>query len=285
MANGGSLSDKAMIVRLQIGQWTGRKYDKSVSDRVATDYGTSADVGRYNKVLVAEEAIKKIKRIADDARLWHYANTLPWADDGDRLLSAVHYLDYTVKMQDFRVQFEKVVGEFLSNYDDLVEAAKARLNGMFKRDDYPTKEDMVYKYSMNVSVLPLPTSHDFRVSLGDQEVAAIRAEIENRSDVAQKMATQEMWTRLYGVVSHMAGRLQDPDAIFRDSLINNIVEVCDILPKLNVFDDAQLETMRTDIETKLSKYRPIDLRNNVEVRKAAQKEADDILEKMKGYMG
>lgn len=282
MAN---LSDKAMLVRLSISQWTARKYDKRVSAKVAEEYQTGADVGRYNKVLVAEESIKRIGKTATDARTYHYHQTLPWGDDGSRMLPAANYLPYTQRMQEYRQAFEREVVSFIDAYPDLVDDARARLNGMFNAADYPTPGEIGRRYGFDVGVMPLPAAGDFRVNLQAQEVDAIRQDIETRTQQAQAQALRDLWDRLHSAVSAMAGRLSDPDAIFRDSLVGNLVDLCQLLPRLNVFGDSHLETMRQEVESKLCGYKPQDLRDNPTARQQVAKSADDLLGKLEGYTG
>lgn len=66
--NSAALANKAMQVRLSISQWSARKYDRKVSSEVASKYNTDNDAGRYNKVLIAKDAIVKIQKIANAAR-------------------------------------------------------------------------------------------------------------------------------------------------------------------------------------------------------------------------
>lgn len=105
------LSEKAMLVKLSISQWTARKYDRKVSHEVNSQYGANADAGRYNKVLIAQEAIKKITKVANEARTFHYYQTLSWSDEGYRMLPAANFMDYSTKMREFRSKFETVVNE------------------------------------------------------------------------------------------------------------------------------------------------------------------------------
>lgn len=279
-----TLSNKAMLVRLSISQWTARKYDKTVTNKVARDYGTNPDAGRYNKVLIAQDAIKTITKAANEARTYHYANTALWLDNGYQMLPADHYLKYTEKMREFKSAFDAAVSDFIDAYPDYVDDAKKRLNGMFNAADYPTLSQLRRRYAFDVEVMPLPTRDDFRVSLQASEVEAIQADIEARTKTAMQASLQDLWSRLYGAVSHIAERLSSPDAIFRDSLIGNVAELCGLLPVLNVLNDPNLETMRQTIETKLAGYDPQVLRDSKAARSVAASEAQAILNAMKGYV-
>ena len=89
------IQNKAMLVRLSVSMWTARRYDRKVSDQAAADFAAKNDAGRYNKMLVAQDAISRMTKIVSEVRDWHYTHTLPWQDDGQRILTATYYLDYT----------------------------------------------------------------------------------------------------------------------------------------------------------------------------------------------
>jgi hypothetical protein len=82
----------------------------------------------------------------------------------------------------------------------------------------------------------------------------------------------------------MVERLSDPDAVFRDSLVGNIVRLTDLLPRLNLHDDPALEAMRRQIEASLCRYSPAQLRCDKQVRRQAATEAQNVLDAMSGYL-
>lgn len=281
-----ALTEKAMLVKLSISQWTARRYDKKISDEVAERHATRKDdIGRYNKILIAQEAVKKVGQAANAARTFHWEQTLPWHDDGARILPAKNYDRYMKGMRDLRSAFEASVHEFVTNYPELVEDARLRLNGMFNAADYPSAGEIAWKYSYNVAIDPIPAAGDFRVGLADGEVDRIAGEIESRLQAATNAAMKDLWTRLHSVVSKMADRLNDPDNTFKNSLVGNIVELVNLMPALNLTDDPELEAMRKRVETTLCTYNPADLRESKRERGAAARNAKAILDAMTGYMG
>jgi hypothetical protein len=90
--------------------------------------------------------------------------------------------------------------------------------------------------------------------------------------------------RLRKVVSSIIEKCSSPDAIFRDSLIGNARELCNVLTRLNVTDDPILETLRQQTET-LSMVEPETLRRNDDVRAETAKQAQSILDAMTATYG
>ncbi|MDA3813714.1 MAG: hypothetical protein PF570_05610, partial [Candidatus Cloacimonetes bacterium] len=110
-----SLNDKAMLVYLNISIWTARKYDKKISTEVENKYGAD-EAGRYNKILIAKKNLSNIQKIISSARAFHYENTLPWSDNGGRLLPSANYFGYVKAIQCFKDDFEREVINFLRVY-------------------------------------------------------------------------------------------------------------------------------------------------------------------------
>ena len=96
---------------------------------------------------------------------------------------------------------------------------------------------------------------------------------------------KDVWQRLYTVVQKAHEKLADPDAIFRDSLIENVKELCHILPRLNVADDEQLESLRLDALVKVGAVKPDALRLDPDLRSKKAAEAKAIMDKMSGLFG
>lgn len=279
------LNEKAMLVNFSVRHWRAQKHDKRVSEEVAATHGTSEDMGRYNKFLVEREEVKAIQRVTNDARTFHYSMTLPWMDDGLRILTSAVYPEYLAKMQDFEGGFRQAVEEFKASFPRIVAQAKAKLNGLFREEDYPSPCKLARKFGYEVRFFPLPDKDDFRVFLAAEEVQEIQKSIQDSTNQAVVEAMKDLYQRLYDVVACMAERLSDADAIFRDSLVGNISKLCLLLPKLNLTGDPRLEEIRREVEEKLTKFDPATLREDRGARKQTASEADAILKKIQEVMG
>jgi hypothetical protein len=279
------LTEKAMLVKLSVTKWSARKHDKKVSKEVAANYGTAEDRGRYNKILIAQEHLKAISQAENAARTFHYQQTLPWKDDGARILPSANYLGYTAEIRKLKADFEKEVAAFLDLYSALVSQARYELNGLFNQADYPDPGKIGTKFTFEMEVDPLPAAEDFRVTLQGDEVNRIKSEIAARLEAAQQAAVNDLYTRLHGAIRHMQEKLADKEGIFRDSLVINIRELCELIPRLNFTGDSRLEELRAQAEKDLAAYDPEDLRKNQFARQETADAAADLLAKMAGYTG
>jgi len=283
------LQDKAMLVHLQIRRWSARKHDRRISAEVARRHNTDEDAGRYNKQLLAKKHLEDVYLTSNRVRRFHYEKTLPWSDTGERILPAALHPEYTKTLRELKTKFEHEVSAFVAAYPQLVQEARFHLRGLFNSDDYPSAEEIGDKFEIDVAVTPVPSADDFRVDLQSSEVAQIREQIERRNERQEARAMREVWDRLFQVVEKMARTLSDPEAKFKNSLVGNVSELCEVLPKLNVSDDEKLDRMVDRVRSRLAGLDPDRLRHEPETRTRSASEArqiaDSVTERMAAYTG
>src|SRR5215472_6681338 len=166
-----------MLCSLSISQWSAAKHDRQASEEIAARHGAQPDVGRYNKLLIPKETLAEVHRVAGKARREHYFMTLPWDDDGYRVLPAAVYIEHTEKLREYSRQFLVAIAAFVAQFDRLVVDSRSRLGGLFRPEDYPTSKEIHDKFAFETKVMPLPDASDFRVSLGDEEKDRIKRQI------------------------------------------------------------------------------------------------------------
>jgi hypothetical protein len=159
------------------------------------------------------------------------------------------------------------------------------LGDLYQPSDYPGVAEIESKFSFDNVFLPFPDEKDFRIDISEDEVKEIKRTLKQKSGEAVADAMRDCWGRLYEAVNNAVERLSDPDAIFRDSLIGNLGDLCDVLPRLNIQEDKYLDQMCGEIKAKLACQSPKTLRENKDTRKAVATEAEGILGMMSSYMG
>ena len=177
------LSERAMLTSLHISSYAGNMFDQQATEEF--NESNNADrkrAGRYNKKLIDPKFLSGVSAAHNNARRLHRLLTLPWDDDGTRILTTAGYLPYTEKMHDCRLKAEDEVKQFISTLPDAVKEAKQRLGELFNEDDYPTNDVLKSKFGFDVEIKPVPESGDFRAQLSDAQVKAIVKDIERRAD-------------------------------------------------------------------------------------------------------
>lgn len=279
------IQDKALLVQLSISQWTGRKFDRKTTQEVAAAHGVTSEVGRYNKVLLPTGAkLKELHSATNAIRQFFYHNTLPWGLEGTQMLPTGNYLQFTTEFRHMKANWQQLVADFLNEYDNLRNQAQLILGTMYNAADYPPRDELEKKFSIDLAVFPVP-SDDFRVQVTDQDLQDIQKDVLRRVADAQQRAVQETWKRLYDKVKHMSDKLSDPAAIFRNTMVENLQEVCELVPRLNFTDDPELEKLRQEVADELAAKNPESLRNDPDLRRETADKARAIMDKMGVYMG
>lgn len=279
-----NLISRAMLASLRISSCSFRKYDKKVTEDTNAAHGADSDAGRYNKMLLPGDAssFKALTSHIAATRVLHYDQTLAWSDDGWRLLPVANFTRYTDKLRKAKYTYDSLLGDFLADYPALQAAARIKLNGMYREDDYPT--NVASKYGFAIEYNPVPTGGDFRVELSQEEIDILYSNTENRVKSAYEDAHKDAVKRLYDCVSRIHERLAQPEAIFRDSLISNAQELTDVLSRLNIAEDKDLESLRRKTAG-LATVSPDTLRNDPVTRIQTANDAQGILDAMMHVYG
>lgn len=283
------LSDKALLVQLNVSQWTARKLDKKVTKEVADSHGASRAAGNYNKrLLPMNDKLDAVHAKTSVMRADFYQQTLPWGLEGTHMLPSTNYLAFMSTFRKHKAEWDMLVSQFIWDYEQLLRQmggnARTFLGGLYDPADYPSVEEVRRKFNVDMVVLPVPTN-DFRVQIADEELAGIHADVERRVQQSLRGAMDEAWNRLYRQVSTMAQRLGNPEGKLYDSLIENARDLCNVLSRLNITDDPNLEAMRQEVEAKLTPHDKDTIKADPKLRSSLAQEAEEIMRRMGAFMG
>ncbi len=283
-----NLDTCAMLVEFNASVWTARKLDKSTTDEVVTNKNAAAkDAARVNKHLLAGRTeLDTVQQMIGRARNYVYDHTLPWSDSGLRLLPTVNFVSFNERMSQFEEEFESLVASFIGIYPTLITAQALALGDMFKRDDYPTANEIMTKFAFRVGYLPVPTAGDFRVDIGNAAQEELKEKLNRMAEERVDAAMRDIRARLGEHLKRMSDRLttdyvqgEAKQRRFHDSLVDGALELCDLTKALNVVNDVGLETARRDLEQALLGITPNELRKNEHIRQDTKKAVDAILNK------
>lgn len=290
-----------MLASLSISMWGARRHDKQISKEVADQHQTTETAGRYTKNLLPDEGAEVYKAIVTAAgacRAEFYKETLPWLDSGSRILPATNFLHFSEVMKEKEAALKATWQPFFEQYPFLRARAKNTRGSMFNEADYPDAYELRERFDVELKFLPIPDAADFRVDIADDAVAAIKEQIskDQKSTVAKAM--EEPYKELFDAVAHMGARLAGAKTCpcrgckgktfltdqFGDSIVNNMVEICQRLPRLNLTADPYLNAFIEQTKASLTGFQPDTIRASDQVRKTLAERAAEIAADMGGYM-
>lgn len=278
------LHECTLLATLSLGLPPLQKTDKRITAEITAREGCAAGALSAKKRLLPEHAIEPIKTLDRAITDYHHTHTLAWTD-GARILRSLDFDDYTSTMRAFRQQREGLAREFVRHYDSFRYEAMRILAGAFHDGDYLPVERVADRFKMKLEFNPVPSADDWRLTLHEQSMDALRTGIERQRDEAIRAAHADLARKIAEPLSKMVERLSEPDAVFRDSLVTNLREICDLIPRLNITGDAAIDTLRQRIYADLYQNDPDTLRESSAVRASTARKAQAILDQMTSVFG
>lgn len=278
-----SIATECMVVSLHVSLWQGYRLDKETSRKVVRDAGATDDAARVNKHLIPKAVLAEVVSAAGALRNHFYERTLPWKDNGDRLLTRRMYVDFIQEHEQLRRKFDEAARKFVEvDYPAARDQAAFRMGELFKDSDYPRQDELRDKFRATLDIDSVTTAGDFRCAVDNSE--EVREQIEKSMQERIGKAMSDVWQRLANMIGSLAERLNE-DGVIRKSTLHNLQEIVTLLPGLNVTNCPHLEQIRKDIEETLLGYDVKDLAiSNSDTRKAVGSEAARIMSDMEGYM-
>jgi hypothetical protein len=277
-----SIASSAVLIDLNISVWTARKLDKNVSKEIDVNKNTTIKAGNYNKhILAGSDQLEKITKLAGEIREWHGRQTLPWSDTGTRLLPMSNFFDYKQQLGVYEAEFQSRINTFIYEYPNIILGMAFKLGKLFDRSEYPETDKIAHKFNLKYTIMPVPETKDFRVDIADDIRNEMQQEYQKAYEGRVEAAMSDAWSRLHTTLEHMVDRLSGDDKkIFRNSLVDNALELTNLLTKLNVTKDPKLEQARQALEKSLVGVSADDLRDSQGARSVVLSKVNAIMEMM-----
>lgn len=305
-----SIASSAMIGSLNISVWEARKLDRNTQAEVlATKGAKSRRAATVSKHLFSEcPALEAIKTLRGEARVWFNNATLPWDDNGGRLITTAQYVRVMDQATRYEQRFDALIAAFLGVYQTEISKQAFEMGSLFDRSEYPPPNEVRGKFRFGLSVSPVPLAGDFRVDIGNEAAAQLKAQYEKAMEQRVAGAVSDTWQRVKAQVEWVHERMtavleHDPDAVeeiptkdehgnvvsveikkrrrpkLYDSMLEQGLELCTLLKDLNVTNDPRLEQARQDLEAALTRVDLDSLKESTELQKATKTAMQDILDK------
>lgn len=281
------ISGRALLVSLSISTLGNTRKDARITKETNEAHGADETAGRYSKHLLPPETLEPINQHSTAWRKWHRLQTLPWMDDGARIITTQNYADYTEGTRERRRKFETLRDEFLAVYPQLVADAPQRLNGMHNPADYLPMEIVKSKFGVKTTFTPLPLAGDFRAQLQTDEIEQLKTDYEQAMASAVESAKADVVRRLKEPLAHMAEILRKKDGKgtrIDSGLVENLRQAVLLIPQLQLEQDERFSELLKSADS-LADTDVDGLRKSAVMRRDTADEAERIVAKLDGYFG
>jgi hypothetical protein len=283
-----NLDEKAVLVQVKRRMYSPYKLDEAESKAYgAGNVNKHLFQGTNNRVKVAISAYTAVYSYVKD-------NTVPWTT-GVELLNITHYMDFTTGLRQLIDKAHDAVNDLVCNWDHEVRTDLQRLQDIaFAKgkpdladpNDYPESDEVAARFGIEVRYMPVPTTGDFRVGISDDDKASLQKQLDDATAHASKHVLNQMLEPMQRAVSKLAVPIGNDGHIFRDSLIDNLVDVSSRMAKVNISDDPAITERIKDLQSLIGSYanhKDI-LRNNQSVREKAASQIDALCGQMAGLV-
>jgi hypothetical protein len=255
-----SIKDHAILVSLTV-----NKPQMTVKDEKATRdverANNAIDAGQFRKDLYPKALIQPISTVESSARAYMESRTYMWAR-GEFLLPSLRFMPFADRMAKYEVEFNQGVIAFLNNWANVMRRAQENQGALFDPSSYPDLSTLRAGFRMKVNYRPITDYGDFRVSMQEEELSALRSQVEQATTESMNTLLRSPLERLRKVVAHLhettgkqdrtvvskrTGQADVKAPIFRDSVVDNIIEEVAMLTELAVIMPPALMQLAEDI--------------------------------------
>jgi hypothetical protein len=125
---------------------------------------------------------------------------------------------------------------------------------------------------------------DFRLDVSNEAMNALADKYKNYYTTQLNNAMGDLWQRTHTALTKMSERLDYADGetkkVFRDSLVDNVVEMVELLDTFNITGDTQMSAMKSRLEDTLRGVTPDALREDGYLRAETKRAVDDIIKSL-----
>ena len=283
-----NLDEKAVLVQVKRRMYSPYKLDEAESKA----YGA----GNVNKHLFQGTDNRVKRAISKYTEVYTFVkdNTVPWTT-GVELLNITHYMDFTSGLRQRIDEANAAVADLVTHWDYEVQDDLRRLQdisyakgkpNLADPNDYPSADEVEKRFGIEVRYMPVPSTGDFRVGISDEDKATLQQQLDDATTNATRHVLSQMIEPMQRAVKKLTVPIGDDGHIFRDSLIDNMVDVAYRMAKVNVSDDPVIAERIRDLQSLVSTYANNKdvLRSSQTVREKAATQIDALCNQMAGLV-
>lgn len=252
--------------------WLGtqRKLSDVQTKQAADTFHAATDLVTASKRLIDTKnaTYRTLTAIKSQASSYWRSMTLPYPQEGIRLIKQSDVAAFEDKMREFREQLAAAASNLQLEYESIKEAAREKLGDLFNPLDYPPTLEGVFEIKWEYPPVEPP---NYLMTFNPELYSQEQSRVQQRFETAVVMAENAFAEQLQEMIAHLVERLTDePDGTkksFRASAVENFKEFYDNFRRMNVRSNAQLEGLIRQANDLVSGVDPADLRKNNDLRR------------------
>jgi len=284
------MASNFLSVQVRVDTWGATVSDAALSTELTQAKGAVSGAAKVTKSLMAGAAheYKQAKAAYDSVRTFVYERTLPYvtgnsdgARKGPRLLPTVNSLEFLKDYTAMTKDAESKLNDLCAVYTQRMAEALRCQGALTDASQYPDVDEVRRKFSISLTVLPVPDTADFSRGMIPPAIAeALGSRLAQQQSSAMSIAMDDMKLRLLKETRRIAEQLgkagREESTRLYDSLIGNIRQITGLLKASYIGDNEEVTDLITRIETELCPHNTEVYKNNPNLAKQTAKQAEDI---------
>jgi hypothetical protein len=288
--NVSKLSDKAVLVKLTIRRAALTRRDHGLTATLQAQENDKSLTVLTKLFRNKESAINQIMAKYGEVYAYHKKNTLPYVDAGPRILPNNLYFEYTQEMKHRIASVDNLLDTYMPMYDQLVLDDVMYRNsgssaGRANVDEYPSAEDFKLSMSAELRFQPMPDASHFLFDLSDEDVESFKRAEHEAAAQANADAINRMLKPMGALVTRLKEYQGGQKERFHNSLIDNVIEGCDMAKKLAINPTpellAEIEGIKTLAGSILDTVEVV--KGSANARAKAKADLDAVANKLAGF--
>ena len=286
------LNKRAMLVksRIELKGLLGERQDKDAREQMATTYQSVEDQCKASKYLINQKvkSVRNVRTSAQSLRECVYRYTFPWIGSDLNLLPVKVYDSFKKDYDQRLAKHQSAIEDYISDYPSLVAQARLPaphgLGNLFDADQYPSSDKISRLFHHSLEYMPLPDSGNFVADIAQDAAMEAKASIERKIQEVVVHSFNNIVQRSERLVVLLVDKLSEyrpgqKQGCFRDSLIDNITDLADLIRKLNYTDDIVIDQIAIQLD-RLTRNTPEELRNSGLTRADIKSDGEALLAKL-----
>lgn len=261
--------------------WLGtqRKLSDAQTQQAANTFEASTELLTASKRLIDTKntTYRELTAIKSQASSYWRSMTLPYPQEGVRLIKQSDIAAFEAKMCEFRDSLAAAAAKLQLEYETLKDAARVKLGVLYNPQDYPPSLEGVFGITWEYPPVEAP---NYLVTFNPELYAQEQRRVQNRFESAVMLAEEAFAEKLEELVSHLIERLTDaPDGTkktFKASAIENFREFYENFQRMNVRSNEELERLIRQASDLVGGVDVKELRTNDSVRQNLSAQMSEV---------
>lgn len=284
------LSDKAVLVKLTIRRAALTRRDHGLTATLQAQENDKSLTVLTKLFRNKESPINQIMAKYGEVYAYHKKHTLPYVDAGPRILPNDMYFEYTQEMKHRIASVDNLLDTYMPMYDQLVLDDVMYRNsgsaaGRANANEYPSAEDFRLSMSAEIRFQPMPDASHFLFDLSDEDVESFKRAEQEAAAQANADAINRMLKPMGALVTRLKEYQGGQKERFHNSLIDNVIEGCDMAKKLAINPTpellAEIEGIKTLAGSILDTVEVV--KGSANARAKAKADLDAVANKLAGF--